>query len=53
MVSSLLQKNKTEQAKEVENEAIHHARHFQKLDCGREGHLKVFSYQNIVLSLHF
>lgn len=53
MVSNLLQKNKVEQLKEVENEAIHHARHFQKLDCVREGHIKVFSYQNIVLSMHF
>lgn len=58
MVSSFLEKQKKKKKKigqpeEVENEKIHHARHFQKLDCGREGHIKVFSYQNIVVSMHF
>lgn len=48
-----LQKNKVEQLKEVANEAIHHGRHFEKPDCGREGHMKVFPSQNTVLSLHF
>lgn len=48
-----VQNKKTrEQLKEVENEALHHARHFQKLGCGRERHTE-FSYQKMVLSIHF
>lgn len=41
------------QLKEVEREALHYARHFQEeLGCGRERHAE-FSYQKMVLSIHF
>lgn len=37
-IVSSLQRKISEQPKEVRNEALHHARHFQNLVCSREGH---------------